>query len=222
MFVRFTYLLADFESKNAVIIDPVLEKVDRDIGLIKEMGLCLKYAINTHVHADHITGSGLLKTKLPDVKTMISGASQAKADIYLKEGDRIEFGSEHLDCIATPGHTNGCMSFVNHRAKVIFSGDALLIRGCGRTDFQQGDSKQLYRNLHEKILTLPDEYILFPGHDYNGFTSSSIGEEKRYNKRLGLSEEEFVDFMKKLELAYPKMIDKALPANLVCGLLENN
>ncbi len=216
----YTYLLSDFTTKTAVIIDPVLEKVDRDVDLIKEMGLRLKYAINTHVHADHITGSGLLKRRLDGVKTMISAASQGQADIYLKEGDRIEFGAEHLACLATPGHTNGCMSFVNHRAKLVFTGDALLVRGCGRTDFQQGDSRQLYKALHGKILSLPDEYIVFPGHDYVGFTSSSIAEEKKYNKRLGLSEEKFVEFMENLQLPYPKLIDKAVPANLVCGLME--
>lgn len=217
----FTYLLHDFATKEAVIIDPVIEKVDRDIKLIKELDLKLKYAINTHVHADHITGSGLLKQKLPGVKTMISAESKAKGDIYLKDGDEIKFGSLHLDCLATPGHTNGCMSFVSHISKLVFTGDALLIRGCGRTDFQQGSSEKLFESVHNKILKLPNEYIVFPGHDYNGFTSSSIAEEKEYNPRLSQTKEKFIDIMNNLQLPYPKMIDSALPANMVCGLLDD-
>lgn len=217
----FTYLLSDFNTKDAVIIDPVIEKVDRDVKLITELGLNLKYAINTHVHADHITGSGMLKQKLP-IKSMISADSKAKADIYIKDGDKIEFGDSVLDCVSTPGHTNGCMSFISHSSKLVFTGDAMLIRGCGRTDFQQGDSNRLYDSIHQKILCLPDDYIVFPGHDYNGFTSSSIKEEKQYNPRLTKNREEFVQLMNNLQLAYPKMIDKAVPANMVCGIIDES
>ena len=126
------------------------------------------FLVNTHVHADHVTGSGLIKKHNISVKSMLSKDSKGKADIYLKENDVIKFGNEQLLVLATPGHTNGCLSFVSHKAKIIFTGDALLIRSCGRTDFQQGNSGTLYDSIHNKILTLPDEYIVFPGHDYNG------------------------------------------------------
>jgi len=129
------------------------------------------FKVNTHVHADHVTGSGKFKTLLNSVKSVISYDSKAKADIHIKGGDRIKFGNEELLALSTPGHTNGCMSFVSHKAKIVFTGDALLIRGCGRTDFQQGSSDKLYDSIHQKILTLPDDYIVFPGHDYTGISS---------------------------------------------------
>ena len=178
--------------------------------------------VNTHVHADHITGSGRLKNFLPNVKSVISQASKAKADIHIKEGDKIQFGNEFLHVLATPGHTNGCLTFVSHTAKIAFTGDALLIRGCGRTDFQQGNSEVLYDSIHNKILSLPDEYSVFPGHDYVGRTSSSIGEEKRFNPRLTQKKADFVETMKNLNLVYPRLMDVAVPANMICGIQEPN
>lgn len=172
------------------------------------------------MHADHITGSGRIKKYLPSVKSVISDTSKAVADIHIKEGDKIQFGDEFLHVLSTPGHTNGCLTFVSHTAKIAFTGDALLIRGCGRTDFQQGNSELLYDSIHKKILSLPDEYSVFPGHDYMGRTSSSIGEEKRFNPRLTQNKSDFVETMKNLNLVYPKLMDVAVPANMVCGLQE--
>lgn len=170
------------------------------------------------MHADHVTGSGRLKKYISSVKSVISEASKAQADIHIRDGDRIKFGNEFLIAFATPGHTNGCMTFVSHTAKIAFTGDALLIRGCGRTDFQQGNSETLYDSIHQKILSLPDEYSVFPGHDYTGRTSSSIGEEKKFNPRLTQNKEEFVHTMKTLNLVYPRLMNVAVPNNMVCGL----
>ncbi|CAF1052789.1 unnamed protein product [Brachionus calyciflorus] len=215
----YTYILADANTKDAIIIDPVIETVDRDFKVINDLGLKLKYAINTHVHADHVTGSGLLKQKIPGCKSVICDPN-AKADIHINEGDKLNFGIKKIEFLSTPGHTNGCVSIVCHSAKSIFTGDALLIRGCGRTDFQQGNPGLLYDSIHTKVFTLPNDYIVFPAHDYTGQTNSSIGEEKKYNPRLSKSKEEFIQIMNNLNLPYPAQIDRALPANLVCGVQE--
>lgn len=214
----YTYLLADIETKEAVLIDPVLETVDRDIKLIDELGLSLKVAVNTHCHADHITGTGLLKKKLYGVKSAISKHSGASADILLSEGDSITFGKHCLKARETPGHTDGCITFVTGDETMAFTGDTLLIRGCGRTDFQQGCSERLYQSVHEKIFTLPGHCLIYPAHDYKGQTVSTVDEEKKYNPRLTKSLEEFVKIMNNLNLPKPKQIDIAVPANLVCGL----
>ncbi|CAF3723139.1 unnamed protein product [Rotaria sp. Silwood1] len=161
-----------------------------------------------------------------NISSVISKDSGGKADIYIKDGDEIEIGDKNnknqrliLECRSTPGHTNGCMTFVWHKGSNVFTGDCLLIRGCGRTDFQQGSADKIYTSIHERIFTLPDHFIVYPGHDYTGQTSSTVGEEKKYNTRLTKSREEFVAVMKELKLSYPKQIDKAVPANLICGLL---
>ncbi|XP_040580897.1 persulfide dioxygenase ETHE1, mitochondrial [Lepeophtheirus salmonis] len=214
----YTYLLADIDSKEALLIDPVIEKANRDLDIIKDYGLTLKYCLNTHVHADHITGSGLLKKLSPGVKSIISKQSGADADIHVEEGDKIQLGVIELDVHNTPGHTNGCITFVSHDSSCAFTGDAILIRGCGRTDFQQGDASRLYHSVWDKILSLPDNYLLYPAHDYQGRLFTSVKEEKMYNKRLTKSEDEFIKIMDTLGLAYPKKIDVALPANLKCGL----
>ncbi|KAJ3255179.1 Ethylmalonic encephalopathy 1 [Boothiomyces macroporosus] len=212
----YTYLLGS--NKEAILIDPVFEQADRDLKLVNELGLQLKYAINTHCHADHVTSTGLIKSRLPHVKSMIAKVSGAKADIHLLEGDKIHVGDLEFKCIATPGHTNGCMCFYLEKEGVLFTGDAILIRGCGRTDFQQGDSGRLYDGVWQKIFTLPEETIIYPAHDYKGNTSSTVGEEKKLNPRFTKSKQEFIDFMKNLGLAYPKKIDVSLPANLECGI----
>jgi len=215
----YTYLLADEETREAVIIDSVLEQVDRDLGLIADLGLKLVYALDTHVHADHVTGLSQLKERTGCTTILSERAGVSCADRLVKDGDRIRFGGQELEVLETPGHTNGCLSFVTGDRRMVFTGDALLIRGTGRTDFQQGDAHQLYRSVTEKIFRLPASTLVFPGHDYKGRTASSIGEEKRLNPRLGegRTEASFVELMAGLGLPYPKKIDVALPANLKCG-----
>ncbi|KAK5861999.1 hypothetical protein PBY51_017432 [Eleginops maclovinus] len=216
----YTYLLADTETKEAIVIDPVLETIDRDLKLIHELGLNLKVAVNTHCHADHITSTGLMKERLVGLKSAISKYSGASADIFLSEGDKISFGKHHLTVRDTPGHTDGCMSLVSGDQSMAFTGDALLIRGCGRTDFQQGCARKLYESVHQKIFTLPDQCLVYPAHDYLGQTVSTVGEERRFNPRLTKTEEEFVNIMNNLNLPKPSKIDISVPANLVCGVQE--
>ncbi|XP_064651013.1 persulfide dioxygenase ETHE1, mitochondrial-like isoform X2 [Lineus longissimus] len=215
-----TYLLADRATKDAILIDPVIDTVDRDVRIISELGLNLKFAVNTHVHADHITGTGKLKEKIQGCKSVISAVSGAKADIFLEEGDFVNFGKFKMEARSTPGHTNGCMTFVWHEKGMVFTGDAVLIRGCGRTDFQEGNPGVLYESVSRNIFSLPDKFLIYPAHDYTGQTVTSVGEEKSYNPRLTQSKEKFIDIMNNLNLAYPKQIDKALPANLVCGIYD--
>uniref|UniRef100_A0A1A9UIZ4 Persulfide dioxygenase ETHE1, mitochondrial n=1 Tax=Glossina austeni TaxID=7395 RepID=A0A1A9UIZ4_GLOAU len=214
----YTYLLADLNTHEAVIIDPVLEQAKRDAQLVKELGLKLKYAMNTHMHADHITGTGWLKQLLPGCISVISTASGAKADKHISEGDSVVFGRHKIDTLATPGHTNGCITYVVHEQGCVFTGDTLLIRGCGRTDFQEGNSRTLYENVHNKIFTLGTNYRIYPAHDYKGQLESTVWEEKNYNPRLTKSLEQFVELMDNLNLPYPKKIDQSLPANRECGI----
>ncbi|KAK4355332.1 hypothetical protein RND71_024303 [Anisodus tanguticus] len=224
----YTYLLADalHPQKPALLIDPVDKTADRDLALVKELGLKLIYAINTHVHADHVTGSGLIKTKFPVVKSVISNASNAKADLFVEPGDKIYFGDFFLEVRATPGHTLGCVTYVTGdgpnqpQPRMAFTGDALLIRGCGRTDFQGGSSDKLYDSVHSQIFTLPKDTLVYPAHDYKGFTVSTVGEEMLYNPRLTKDKEIFKNIMQNLNLSYPKMMDVAVPANMVCGLQD--
>lgn len=219
----YTYLLADQGTREAILIDPVLELVNRDIHLLEDHGLKLKYAVNTHCHADHITSSGELKKRLPTCKSVISKSSGAQADLFIEDGDAIEFGNLALQVAATPGHTNGCVTYIMHheaRPVMAFTGDALLIRGCGRTDFQEGDPRTLYNSVYQKIFSLPDDTLLYPAHDYTGQTVTTVGEEKAFNPRLTKSLDEFIKIMKELNLPYPKAIDKALPANLLCGVVD--
>ncbi len=219
----YTYLLADPESGEAVIIDPVFEQARRDSALVRELGLRLLYTLDTHVHADHVTGAWLLK-QLTGSRIAIAASSGASGmDLGLEDGDVVNFGRHHLEARATPGHTNGCMTYVLDDASMAFTGDALLIRGAGRTDFQQGDAHVLYRSIKDKIFTLPDSCIIYPAHDYRGLTASSVGEEKRHNPRIGAerSEGDFVGYMQNLGLPHPKQIDVAVPANLRCGRLDS-
>ncbi|XP_077279825.1 persulfide dioxygenase ETHE1, mitochondrial isoform X2 [Temnothorax americanus] len=176
--------------------------------------------VNTHMHADHVTGTGRLKGLLPGCKSMISRSSGAKADVLLEPNDQVQFGRHQLRVLPTPGHTEGCVTYVCDEQAIAFTGDVLLIRGCGRTDFQGGSATILYKSVHEKIFTLPRNYRLYPAHDYNGRTVTTVAEEEALNPRLSKSLEEFVRIMNNLNLPYPKMIDKAVPANKVCGLYE--
>lgn len=214
----YTYLLADPDSLEAVIIDPVIEMIKRDTKLIEDLGLKLKYILDTHVHADHITASGELRKKTGALVGVSSAYDFTCPDLHLEDGQELKFGNFTIKAIHTPGHTNGCISYkIND---MVFTGDTLLVRGCGRTDFQGGSSEQLFKSVREKLFTLPDETIVYPAHDYNGYTKTSIGDEKRLNPRLklGISLEEFVDIMAHLNLAYPKKIQEAVPANLHCGI----
>ncbi len=213
----YTYIIADKKSKEAAIIDPVLETVDRDLKLIDELGLKLIYALDTHIHADHITGAGELRKRL-GIKTAVSSdAKVACADISLEDGQELLLGDNTIKVIATPGHTNTCLTYAFEG--MIFTGDALLIRGCGRTDFQQGDSAKLYHSVREKLFKLPDDTVIYPGHDYRGHTSSTVGSEKKHNARLNerVSLDDFKKIMSELNLANPKKIHEAVPANLACG-----
>ncbi|TFW71881.1 Zn-dependent hydrolase [Methylotenera oryzisoli] len=214
-----TYLIADMESKQAVLIDPVKENIDEYLNIINAHQLTLVYSLETHVHADHITGGGQLKT-ITTAKTAVSQACGAdSADMQLKDNDVITFGHEKITVIATPGHTAGSVSFL-WRDRV-FTGDSLLINGCGRTDFQSGDAGKLYDCITGKLFMLPDETLVYPGHDYNSRRVSSIGQEKLINPRLAnQTRDEFIYTMANLNLPKPKMIDIAVPANRKCGVPE--
>lgn len=214
----YTYLLADPQTREAIIIDPVIETVDRDVKLIEELGLKLTYIFDTHVHADHITASGELR-KRTGAKVAVSSAYDLSCpDLHLEDGQELSFGSHTVKVMHTPGHTSGCITY--KIGNMVFSGDALLIRGCGRTDFQEGSSDKLFASVREKIFGLPDETIVYPGHDYKGFTKTTVGAEKKFNPRLNMnvSKAEFAQIMANLKLPYPKKIDEAVPANLQCGL----
>ncbi|MFY9317055.1 MAG: MBL fold metallo-hydrolase [Burkholderiales bacterium] len=215
----YSYLLADSLTRDAVLIDPVFEHARRDAALIRELDLKLLFTLETHVHADHVTGATLLKRRLSSNIALSRASGAEGADRVLADGDVIAFGMRTLEARATPGHTGGCMSFVLDDRSKAFTGDALLIRGCGRTDFQQGSAALLYRSVRERIFSLPDDCLVYPGHDYRGVTASSVGEEKRHNPRLALAigEADFTGYMSNLGLAHPKLMDVAVPANLRCG-----
>lgn len=217
----FTYLIVDELTKDAVIIDPVERYLDSYIKSLSTLKVNLKYALETHVHADHITASGKLRQKL-GIKTAVGQMCGAEsADIQLNDGDIIQFGNEVVDVIATPGHTAGSVSYL-WRDRV-FTGDALLINGCGRTDFQSGDAGVLYDSITQKIFTLPDETLVYPGHDYQGRYVSCVAQEKNINSRLAnKTREEFIAIMQALNLPKPKMIDLAVPANRKCGIDEDD
>ncbi len=214
----YSYLLWDEKTKQAALIDSVKEQLTRDIKFIKQLGLELKYTLETHIHADHVTGSGLLRDEFNSQAAVHKNSESECADILLSDGDTLNLGEQSIDVIYTPGHTN---TDISYRVEgVLFTGDALLINGCGRTDFQSGDAKVLYHSITQKMFTLDDDTIVYPGHDYNGFTSSTIGREKAFNPRLGnnKTEQEFVAIMDSLILEPPARIDVAVPGNLQCGL----
>ena len=215
----YTYLLGDPASGEALLIDPVFEHVRRDAALLRELGLRPVATLDTHVHADHVTGAWLFKADSGS-RIMVSEASAAtNADRLLKHGDRVAFGTRYVEVRATPGHTSGCLTYVLDDQTMAFTGDSLLIRGCGRTDFQQGSPGRLYRSVREQILSLPSACLLYPAHDYRGLTVTSVAEEKRFNPRLGgaVDEADFTGYMNNLGLPHPKLMDIAVPANLRCG-----
>jgi glyoxylase-like metal-dependent hydrolase (beta-lactamase superfamily II) len=219
----FSYLLFDPVSREAAMIDPVLEQVERDLGAIAEHGLTLRWCIETHAHADHVTGTGRLALQLGAQSAAPTHCEIPVAEHQVVDGDVLRFGAESMTALHTPGHTVGSTCYLWQHAgrHVLFSGDTLLIEGCGRTDFQGGGAKALYRSITQRLFTLPDDTLVFPGHDYKGRTESSIGHEKRHNPRLaGRSEAEFVAIMDALNLPRPKLIDVAVPANRRLGLDE--
>jgi len=220
----YTYLLADSDAAEAILIDPVFEQARRDAALIAELGLRLVHTIDTHVHADHVTGAWMLK-QLTHSSIAISAASGATgAERYLNPGDRCDFGTRHVTVRATPGHTGGCISLVLDDKSMAFTGDCLLIRGTGRTDFQQGDSRAMFRSIHEQLFTLPASTLLYPAHDYRGLTVTSVAEEQHFNPRLGgdLCEDDFAGYMRNLNLPHPRQIEVAVPANLKCGVAASD
>jgi glyoxylase-like metal-dependent hydrolase (beta-lactamase superfamily II)/rhodanese-related sulfurtransferase len=214
-----TYLLADEDTREALIIDCVFEQHLRDLALIRELDLDLRYTLETHVHADHVTGAWLLKQALGSQIAVAAAAGAKGADLALDPGDEIRIGAIRLDVRATPGHTNGCLTFVLADQSMAFTGDALLIRGAGRTDFQQGNARTLFHSVREQLFTLPPHSLLYPGHDYNGRLATTVAEERAYNPRLGegVREDDFVGYMENLGLPHPKRMDLAVPANLQCG-----
>jgi sulfur dioxygenase len=218
----YSYLLADSHRLEAVLIDPVFEQARRDAALIAELGLMLVATLDTHVHADHVTGAWLLKRQFGSVIALSAASGAEGGDRYLAHGDRVKFGTRYLEVRATPGHTHGCVTYVLDDESIAFTGDCLLIRGSGRTDFQQGDPRAMYRSVRSQILTLPPPCLLYPAHDYRGLTVTSVAEERRYNPRLGgeVGESDFVGYMNNLGLPHPKLIDIAVPANLRCGRPE--
>jgi glyoxylase-like metal-dependent hydrolase (beta-lactamase superfamily II)/rhodanese-related sulfurtransferase len=215
----YTYLIASQRGGEALIIDPVLEKVDRYLQLVRELDLQLVKAVDTHMHADHVTGLGVLRDRTQCITVM---GEHTKADVVsmrVAEGERVQIEGIDLDVLYTPGHTDDSYSFLmNDR---VFTGDTLLIRGTGRTDFQNGDARAQFESIFGKLLRLPDETLVFPAHDYKGDTVSTIGEEKAFNPRLQVkSVDEYVDLMSKLKLPNPKMMDVAIPANMKVGLAQ--
>ena len=217
----YTYLLADPHSREAVIIDTVYEQHLRDRALVEELGLKLIAALDTHCHADHVTGAWLMRLAT-GCRIGISGRygdDLQGADLRLDHGDRVAFGKRALEVRATPGHTAGCLTYVTDDHRLAFTGDCLLIRGAGRCDFQQGNAATLFRSITGQIFSLPDDCLIFPGHDYSGRTVTSVGEERAHNPRIGgqADERDFVGFMENLNLPHPKQIAVAVPANLRSG-----
>jgi len=213
----YTYLLGCERTHRACLIDTVASEMDEYVRLLNELGLRLVYTLETHVHADHITAAGLLREKLGSKSVVHRDAGAMCADLLVTDRVLLQMGEVEIEVRHTPGHTKGCVSYcVGDR---VFTGDSLLIGGCGRTDFQGGDANALFDSIHRQLFSLPPDTLVYPGHDYQGNTVSTIKQEMAKNPRLGngQSQEAFVEIMKNLNLAYPKYIDRAVPANQSCG-----
>ena len=218
-----SYLLADEETREAVLIDCVFEQHLRDLALVRELDLELRYTLESHVHADHVTGAWLMKRALGSRIALSAAAGARGPDRTLVHGDSVEVGRRRLEVRGTPGHTDGCVSYVLDGEELAFTGDALLIRGAGRTDFQQGSPRTLFRSVRDQIFSLPSDCLLYPAHDYNGRTVTTVGEERAHNPRLGdgVREQDFVGYMENLGLPHPARMERAVPANLECGRPED-
>lgn len=213
----YTYLLADTTTKEAILVDPVLEQVERDLKLLQELGLTLRYALETHIHADHVTGTGTLREKVGCLGIVPENASASCADRHIRDSEILTLGEIRIEAIATLGHTDSHMAYLVNGTHLL-TGDSLLIRGCGRSDFQSGNAGALYDSITQRLFSLPDDTLVYPGHDYKGHTVSTIGEEKRFNPRFaGRNRNEFIQLMESLNLPNPKKIAEAVPANEQCG-----
>ena len=213
----YTYLIADSKTKEAILVDPVLEQVERDYKLLNELELMLKFCLETHIHADHITGAGELR-KLTSCQGIVPVNAQVEcADLHIKDGEVIWIGDIEIKAIETIGHTDSHMAYLVNEDRVL-TGDAMFVRGCGRTDFQSGDPGLLYDAVTQKLFTLAEETLVYPAHDYRGHTVSTIGEEKRLNPRfVGRDRTSFIEFMNNLNLPDPQKMMEAVPANEGCG-----
>lgn len=214
----YTYLLGCEATRQAILIDPVLPAAARDLAEVSHLGLKLAYTLDTHIHADHITAAYRLK-ETAGSRIAHPGLDRLPcADVHIEEGQPLVIGSLRIDPLHTPGHTDNHFAYLT--GDRVFTGDALLIDGCGRTDFQRGDARRLYGSVSEKLFTLPDDTLVYPAHDYQGRRVSSIAQERTRNPRLGGGRllEEFVAIMERLDLAYPKFIDYAVPGNRKCGV----
>ena len=213
----YTYLMADTDIGAAILVDSVREQVDRDLKLLKELDLTLRYCLETHVHADHITGTERLRAETGCSGIVPAHAHVSCADLHIDDGEILTLGSISVEAIATPGHTDSHMAYLVNGDRVL-TGDALFIRGCGRTDFQSGDPGTLYDSVTQRLFTLPNQTLVYPAHDYRGHTVSTIGEEKQWNPRfVGRDRADYIDFMNNLNLPDPKKMMEAVPANERCG-----
>ncbi|MBT9313623.1 MBL fold metallo-hydrolase [Leptothoe kymatousa] len=213
----YTYLIADIGTKEAILVDSVREQVDRDLNLLKELDLTLRYCVETHVHADHVTGAERLRRATGCLTVVPEFARVSCANRHIKDGERLRLGQVLVEAIATPGHTDSHMAYLINQDRIL-TGDALFIRGCGRTDFQQGDAGRLYDSVTQRLFALPETTLVYPGHDYRGHTVSNIAEEKQWNPRFaGRDRTSFITLMHGLNLPNPKKMMEAVPANENCG-----
>jgi sulfur dioxygenase len=222
----YTYLIACEQTRKAILIDPVLDTVERDLQILKDLGLTLQATLDTHVHADHLTGAKRLKARTGCAIAYPKMLGLSCQDIGVQEGESFEVGGVALHPLFTPGHTDHHHAYLidTPLQKLVFTGDALLIEACGRTDFQSGDAGVLYNSIHNKLFALPDETLVYPGHDYEQRFVTSIGQEKARNPRLGggRTKDDFVALMNGLDLPYPRKIDFAVPGNEACGECPGN
>ena len=213
----YSYLIADTSTREAIIVDSVLEQVERDLKLLQELNLSLKYCLETHIHADHITGTGKLRDRTGCQGIVPVNAQANCADRFIHDGEIIHLGQIIIEAIATLGHTDSHMAYLIDQERIL-TGDALLIRGCGRTDFQGGDAALLYESVTQRLFTLSDDILVYPAHDYHGRMVSTIGEEKLWNPRFSQRDgQSFIELMNNLDLAYPRKMMEAVPANQECG-----
>ncbi|WP_019505185.1 MBL fold metallo-hydrolase [Pleurocapsa sp. PCC 7319] len=213
----YSYLIADPDTKTAILVDSVLEQVEHELKLLEELNLTLKFCLETHIHADHITGTDKLRQLTGCEGIVPTNAAVNCADSFIQDREIIKLGNIEIQAIETKGHTDSHMAYLVNQDRVL-TGDALLIRGCGRTDFQNGDAGQLYDSVTNRLFTLADHILVYPAHDYHGRTVSTIGEEKHLNPRFKARDRQsFIELMSNLDLSYPRKMMEAVPANQGCG-----